>query len=74
MSNMFKKALSLFVEFEPEETKPASSSWSDDVILIPVVLLILLSVRMILINLKSILRSCLIKQIYPALIIMNSGK
>lgn len=30
MSNMFKKALSLFVEFEPEPTKPVSSSWSDD--------------------------------------------
>ncbi|MBC7888224.1 MAG: hypothetical protein H7Z13_10055 [Ferruginibacter sp.] len=30
MSNMFKKALGLFVEFEPEETKPAPSSWGDD--------------------------------------------
>lgn len=33
MSNMFKKALGLFVEFEPEETKQletATSSWSDD--------------------------------------------
>lgn len=32
MSNMFKKALGLFVEFEPEETKPANShsSWGED--------------------------------------------
>lgn len=30
MSNMFKKALGLFVEFEPEAPKPTNSSWSDD--------------------------------------------
>lgn len=30
MSNMFKKALGLFVEFEPEAPKPANSSWSED--------------------------------------------
>ncbi len=30
MSNMFKKALSLFVEFDPEQPKPANSSWGDD--------------------------------------------
>jgi hypothetical protein len=31
MSNMFKKALSLFVEFEPEETEsPKNSDWGND--------------------------------------------
>lgn len=30
MSNMFKKALGLFVEFEPEAPKPVDSSWGDD--------------------------------------------
>ncbi len=30
MSNMFKKALGLFVEFEPEAPKPTNSSWGDD--------------------------------------------
>lgn len=30
MSNMFKKALGLFVEFEPEQPKPSTSSWTDD--------------------------------------------